>query len=128
MKKIEFCMMSLTRIWNLRTAFNTLTPFTFTLVIIDRIFGNKLKHNYLQNRQYFLKVLLHFKNLDKILRILKRSSSSLLQHARSYSFRKMKLLECLETDVLEHPLEINFLRSPKHCWSMRRATFTLMFH
>ena len=42
------------------------------LLIIDRNSRNKFKRNYLQNHQYFVKILFHFRNLDKILSVLKK--------------------------------------------------------
>ena len=63
----------------------------------------------------FLQVLLHFRNLYKVSSILKKRSPLQLQYVRSYCFRKMWFFEYLKTPVLEHPLEINVLRGPKHC-------------
>ena len=46
-------------------------PITCIVVIIERNSSNKFQRSYLENKNYFLKLLLHFWNLHKILKILK---------------------------------------------------------
>ena len=38
----------------------------------------------------------------------------------------MWLLERIKTPVSEHPLEINVLGGPKHCWILNDSIFLLM--
>ena len=60
--------------------------------------------------------------------IFKNRPPSWLQYLRSYSFRKIKLLESHKILVSEHPLEINLLRGPKNYSRLHSSTIIVMPH
>ena len=51
-------------------------PITSIIVIIERNSWNKFNSNYLQKWKHFLEVLLHFWNINKVLKVLEKKKSS----------------------------------------------------
>ena len=74
-KEIELCMIFVSGIWNPTPGFNTLTADHMSSSHNWQKFQQQVQNN-LQNNQHFLQILLHFRNLHKILSVLKERSPS----------------------------------------------------
>ena len=101
---------------------------TSILFLIDRIYCNIFRCNYLRKKILF-QIFLHFRNLDSILTILKKRSPSALMYFWTCGFLKTWLDKCLKSPVWEDPPTSNKINGPKHCWNLNRSTFTIfMYH
>ena len=81
---------------------------TCILVIDGRNYGKRLKCYYLKNAEHFLKFLLHFQNLNKILVILKKKMSFIAKIfckllTLSYAVTSMPLSSCFPTHFTSKP-------------------------
>ena len=80
---------------------------THILFLIEIIYSNIFRCNYLRNKKLFLNFFFHFRNLHSILKLL-----------------KTWLDKCLKNPVSDDPLKCNMVNGPKHCWNLNGSTFT----
>ena len=97
------------------------------LLIVERNSSNQFKRNYLKKQKQFLKILLHFWNLHKILHMLKKTISLMAEYFGNYWLRKMCFLEYQKEPVSEHPSGVKVLAVHKHCSNLHSIVFILIF-
>ena len=71
-----------------------------------------------ETKKLLLIFLLHFWNLDQILKTLKKRRPSQLMYFGSYRLRKKNL-------VSENPSISDMENGPKCCWNLKASTFTI---
>ena len=103
-------------------------PVACILLIIHLNSSKTFERHQRQNQTTFSRLLLIFQNLYKILRILKKRSTSYLKYFRTYSIRKTWLLECPKAPVSEHRSGNAVFTARKHCTNLHDCRLTLFFH
>ena len=100
-------------------------PVISMLFLIETIFSNIFKSNYLRKKKYFQFFFCSFLNLDLIFNIFKKRWLSHLMYFWTYGLRKKLFFKCLKNTVSEMPLTSNMVNGPKHCSKLNESKFAV---
>ena len=110
---------------------NPLTAVTSILFLIETIYSNIFRCNYLRNGKYFLFFLFFFSFSQFRLnfeRFQQKDDLDSWCYFWTYGLPEMRLDNCVKSPVSEDPLTSNTANGPKHCWNLKNSTFTVFIH
>ena len=103
---------------------------TSILFLIDTIYSNIFKCNYLRNEKYFLNFFLHFRNFDSILKYFLKKDDPHRSCIFELTTRKDVVWWMSKKSLFRGTWETweatcNMGNGPKHCWNLNDSTFTI---
>ena len=99
---------------------------TSILFLIETIYCNIFRCNYLRNKKHFPNFFLHFRSLDSILQIFKKKMTLIADVFLNLRTPKTWLDKCLKSPVSEDPLRGNMLNALKNSWNLNYGTFMIL--
>ena len=104
-------------------------PMTSILFLIETIYCNIFRCNYLRNKKLFQDFFFFFAFLKSRFifeSFQKKRWSFCLMYFWTYGLRKTWLDNCLKSAVSEDPSTSNMRKGPKHYWNLNDSTFTIL--
>ena len=98
---------------------------TSILFLIERIYCNIFRCNYLRNWKIFLILFSIFEISNKFLTFFLKKVTLIAYEIFNLSVKKKWLDKCLKSPVLEDPSTSNMVNGPRHCWNLNGSTFTI---
>ena len=95
------------------------------LFLIETIYSNIFRSNYLKNGKFFLNFFQNFQYLDAILNIFKPKMTFIADVFLKLRPRKTWLGKFLKSQVSEDPLTGNMVNRLKQCSKLNDSTFTI---
>ena len=99
-------------------------PKTSILFLIDTIYCNILRWNYIRKKKLFLNFLSNFQNLDSLLTILKKKMIFIVDVFLNLQTPQNLLDKYLKGPISEGPSTSNMENGPKCWWNLNDSTFT----
>ena len=99
-------------------------PKTSILFLIDTIYCNILRWNYIRKKNLFLNFLSNFQNLDSLLTIFKKKMIFIVDVFLKLRTPQNLLDKYLKGPISEDPSRSNMENGPKCWWNLNESTFT----
>ena len=98
---------------------------TSILFLIETIYCNIFRCNYVRNKKLSLNFFLNFPNLNSILNIFKKRMTLIADVFLNLRTPKNVVRYMSKKSLSDDPSTSNMVNGPKHCWNLNDSTFTI---